>query len=398
MALGLPPVAVTALPATIPVVLPRGHAALDWRVALEDGGVARGRAEATALGLLECTERDGRMLERRSLTLGGSLPLGYHRVSIDGLGGAAGLIVTPAACYIPPAVAAGEQLGGIAIQLYLLRSGQNWGIGDFGDLRTFVELVAARGADVVGLNPLHAMFADNPEHASPYSPASRILLNVLNIDVAAVPEFAKSYAARARLAEPPVAAALAACGSAEWVDYSAVSALKLEILGLLREAFAAEAEPDRQAAFAAFRAAATPAQERTYTFLALREWFAARDPELAAWQRWPAARQTRATDRAAFLTALRAAGLLVAGDRPDSDALFIAAHEFLARSGAALVIAQIDDITAEIEPVNVPTTAGERPNWRRRLSRSVEQLADDPRFAQTFAIFARARRTRLSIG
>jgi 4-alpha-glucanotransferase len=90
--------------------------------------------------------------------------------------------------------------------------------------------------------------------------------------------------------------------------------------------------------------------------------------------------------------------LLVAGDRPDSDALFIAAHEFLARSGAALVIAQIDDITAEIEPVNVPTTAGERPNWRRRLSRSVEQLADDPRFAQTFAIFARARRTRLSIG
>ena len=51
-----------------------------------------------------------------------------------------------------------------------------------------VELAADRGADVIGLNPLHAMFPDDPEHASPYSPASRLLLNVLNIDVTAVPE------------------------------------------------------------------------------------------------------------------------------------------------------------------------------------------------------------------
>ena len=47
---------------------------------------------------------------------------------------------------------------------------------------------ASRGADVIGLNPLHALFLDRPEHASPYSPASRLFLNPLYIDVTALPE------------------------------------------------------------------------------------------------------------------------------------------------------------------------------------------------------------------
>ncbi|MGC2204034.1 MAG: hypothetical protein WA633_28310 [Stellaceae bacterium] len=36
---------------------------------------------------------------------------------------------------------------------------------------TCVELSADRGADVIGLHPLHALFPDDPEHASPYSTA-----------------------------------------------------------------------------------------------------------------------------------------------------------------------------------------------------------------------------------
>ena len=98
------------------------------------------------------------------------------------------LVVTPGKCWLPPALAEGRRLWGIAAQLYLLRSATDWGIGDFGDLRRLVELAADHGADVIGLNPLHAMFPDDPEHASPYSPASRLLLNILNIDVTAVPE------------------------------------------------------------------------------------------------------------------------------------------------------------------------------------------------------------------
>jgi 4-alpha-glucanotransferase len=41
---------------------------------------------------------------------------------------------------------------------------------------------------------------------------------------------------------------------------------------------------------------------------------------------------------------------------------------------------QIDDLTGEIDPVNLPTTSTEHPNWRRRLCMTLEQLADRPEF------------------
>jgi 4-alpha-glucanotransferase len=51
-----------------------------------------------------------------------------------------------------------------------------------------------------------------------------------------------------------------------------------------------------------------------------------------------------------------------------------AAHAFLARTGAAIAMAQLDDITLETEPVNVPTTSDEYPNWRRRYAVDLEDL------------------------
>ncbi|MEN2428921.1 4-alpha-glucanotransferase, partial [Chromobacterium vaccinii] len=107
------------------------------------------------------------------------------------------VIVAPPRCYEPPALLAGESLWGSCIQLYTLRSAHNWGIGDFGDLRQMIDETARRGGAFVGLNPLHALFPAEPESASPYSPSSRRWLNILYIDVNAVPDFQQSEAARA---------------------------------------------------------------------------------------------------------------------------------------------------------------------------------------------------------
>ena len=134
-----------------------------------------------------------------------------------------------------------------------MRSGSDWGIGDFGDLRRLVELAADRGADVIGLNPLHAMFPDDPEHASPYSPASRLLLNILNIDVTGVPELLDCPETRDLIASEAFGQGVQACHSRHLVDYAGVTAIKLSVLERLFEACRGSADPARWRAFEAFR-------------------------------------------------------------------------------------------------------------------------------------------------
>jgi 4-alpha-glucanotransferase len=285
----LPPVIVVPPgPFEVPVVLRERGAGLNWRITYENGGGAAGLAAIETLPFVDEAERDGRHLVCRTLRIDADVPLGYHRLNVDAGGDAMALIVTPGSCWLPPAIAAGQRLSGISLSLYLLRSRHNWGIGDFTDLRAFAELVAARGGDVIGLNPLHQMFSDRPEHASPYSSASRLLLNVLNIDVTAIPEYAASEEACTRLAQRDFGNALQACRDAELVDYTTVAALKLDVLRLLYATFAEIAPRERREAFARFRAAGSPLIQRMYVFSALREHFAARDAGRAAWQDWPA--------------------------------------------------------------------------------------------------------------
>ena len=112
----------------------------------------------------------------------------------------------PGRCYRPE-VLEQRRLWGFMVQLYGVRSERNWGIGDFTDLRTLAEIAAGLGAGVIGVNPLHAT------QGSPYSPSSRHALNVLYIDVEAVPGFEKSEKLRRRLR---------ALRDSELVDYEGV--------------------------------------------------------------------------------------------------------------------------------------------------------------------------------
>jgi 4-alpha-glucanotransferase len=285
----LPPVRVACSdpgPVTVDLVLPSGTGEVAWRVALEEGGEIDGRASFAALALRETGELEGQRLERRRLALEG-LPWGYHRLSVQPGGGETVLIVTPGTCWLPPAVDQGQRLWGVAAQLYLLRSAGDWGIGDFGDLRRLVGLLAARGADVVGLNPLHAMFLDAPEHASPYSPASRLLLNVLNIDVASLPELAGCAEAQALVASAEFQGRLEACRAAALLDYAGVAALKVPVLRLLFAACRTAADAGRWGAFEAFRRNQGAAFERGCVFLALRQHFAGLGQAQADWHGWP---------------------------------------------------------------------------------------------------------------
>jgi malto-oligosyltrehalose trehalohydrolase/4-alpha-glucanotransferase len=274
-------------PPTIELILPAGTGEITWRLTLEDNSERTGRIAFDELELIETRSVDGKPLERRRLLLESDLPWGYHRLGIEPGDASMMLVVTPGKCWLPRAVTEGRRLWGIAAQLYLLRSGSDWGIGDFGDLRRLVELAADHGADVIGLNPLHAMFPDDPEHASPYSPASRLLLNILNIDVTAVPELLDCPETRGLIASEAFGQGVQACRSKHLVDYAGVAAIKLSVLERLFDVCRGSADPARWRAFEAFRRERGEVLERNCLFLALREHFAHQDPSHADWHAWP---------------------------------------------------------------------------------------------------------------
>src|SRR6185295_18255021 len=122
-------------------------------------------------------QRDGLSASALYLPLPADLHEGYHRVTLlegDTILGSGVVAVVPERCYLPPALASGGRIWGTSVQLYGLRSARNAGIGNFGDLRACAETWGARGAGIVGINPLHALSMREPGSGSPYSPSSRL--------------------------------------------------------------------------------------------------------------------------------------------------------------------------------------------------------------------------------
>jgi 4-alpha-glucanotransferase len=249
-----------------------------WVISLENGELLTGSAGAER----EVSEYHNL---RIAVVIPG-IPFGYHTLDLPTFGARSTLIVTPGCCYLPKSLSEGRRRWGISLQLYLLRSAGNWGIGDFSDLGQLAILTAKLGCDVLGLNPLHQMFLDKPEHASPYSPASRSLLNVLYIDVEAIPEFERSPAREFALSEE-FKAAVARCRGSAQVDYPSVNSLKLEALRLVYAEFASNACVVRKRQFAAFVKEGGRILNSSSLYQALRNHFAQDDAAIADWQSWP---------------------------------------------------------------------------------------------------------------
>jgi 4-alpha-glucanotransferase len=92
----------------------------------------------------------------------------------------------------------------------------------------------------------------------------------------------------------------------------------------------------------------------------------------------------RHRDRSLLLDALVREGLIApaqigeflpGGDEPVyTTELGDAILAYLARSRARLMLVQLEDVLSEVEQANLPGTIDAHPNWRRRLSRSLEEI------------------------
>ncbi|MES2532528.1 MAG: malto-oligosyltrehalose synthase, partial [Pseudomonadota bacterium] len=274
--------------------VPATQSDLHWTLHAEDGTRHADRLSLHALPELSRTEIDGVAYCERRITLPTALPAGYHRIAFDGLPGETLVIAAPAHCYRPPLLGDDGRVWGPAVQLYALRSQRNWGIGDFTDLAQLAQQAARRGAGIVGVNPLHALFPHNPAHISPYSPSSRMALNVLYIDVEAVDEFRDCEPAQRLVQSPDFQARLATLRDVPLVDYVGVAAAKFEILALLYAQFRAThlkagERSDSADAFEAFRVSRGAALRQHALFEALQAHFHDTDPSVWGWPVWPEA-------------------------------------------------------------------------------------------------------------
>jgi len=176
-------------------------------------------------------------------------------------------------CHIPKVLADGGRVFGLSTQLYSLRRDGDQGVGDFTTLTRLVEEAAKVGAAAVGLNPLHALFPERRDRASPYYPSDRRFLDPIYLDLARIP-----YAEGPGFAE--------VVGS-ELIDYPGVWARKA---ALLQASFAkGRSDPS----FCAYERAAGESLRRFATFEAISE---ARPG--APWTQWPDSLRDPATARA----------------------------------------------------------------------------------------------------
>ncbi len=284
----------------VPLSLPAADAHRPHRWTLRREGGETHTVEFTPAALPQLGQRrcaSGEFL-RFALDLPSIDVTGYHRLELDLPDNCdrptMPLIVVPPSCYQPDSIrddgGQGGRVWGPSVQLYGICSQRNWGIGDFTDLRNLIDLAADAGAGIVGVNPLHAMFPDDPARISPYSPSSRAFTNILYLDVEALPEFRECAAAQEMVASESFQARLHHLRAEELVNYPDVAAAKREVLELLFGHFRTHHlahNSERARAFREFRWMQGSVLENQARFEALQEHFRAQDSNVWGWPAWP---------------------------------------------------------------------------------------------------------------
>lgn len=272
---------------------------LNWNIILEIGNEVVGSINVNDLQLIAETQLGETLYCQYQLLLP-SLEQGYHQlnISVGSLQASCPLIYAPKMCYSPQEASV-KKLWGYTAQLYSLRSNQNWGMGDFTDLFELVEKSADQQASIVGLNPLHPLYQQNPAHRSPYSPSSRCFLNPLYIDVTKVPNFELCDIAQKKVKSKTFQQSITHARESQFVDYPGVAKLKYEITEILFEDFSVHNKNSyalMSTEFNDFKQKHGNDLVRFATFYALNEHFNIADENVYGWPDWPKSYQDPSSD------------------------------------------------------------------------------------------------------
>ena len=224
-----------------------------WKLVLEGGGTQEGVAEGGQLP--------------------GFIQTGYHRLELDNY--ATTLAIAPRRAYgMQDRLEGRTAPWALAVQLYGLRRAGDAGLGDFQALTELVPSAARLGASGIAISPVHAQFSADLNRFSPYSPSSRVALNVLHSGVG-VPRTALS-------------AGLEAAAEVDWPESGRLR------LDALRAEFEAAGEGEL-AEFARFRAENGSTLEAHARFEAIHARIFGADPTKWHWRDWPRELQSPAS-------------------------------------------------------------------------------------------------------
>ena len=271
---------------------------IHWQIVEDNGQTHQGDWLFDAHDAADECDVEGNQCLRFYVSIPPTSDIGYHTLNLqfaDGAKASSLLIATPETSYQPESFKAGRKAWGVSLQLYALRSKRNWGMGDFTDLNNAIDILAPKGVDVVGLNPLHTLFSHLPENASPYSPSNRDFLNPVYLDIEAIAEFEHSDKARQLVNHADFQSSLQSLRDAPLVDYTGVWQAKLAVLEILYEQFRTEIEQsgaelissDRITQFRQYQAEGGQDLLKFSQFEALQLFFNQQDAAIERWQQWP---------------------------------------------------------------------------------------------------------------
>ncbi len=274
------------------VPLALANSRFDFTLQTEQGASYQFSAEPVDGVLVQVAVIDDEEYQQYQHSLDYPLAAGYHQLTLTcsetGFSFEQRLIISPGTCYQPEQFSQQKQWG-VSVQLYGLRSARNWGVGDFSDLSTLVAYLAAHGADFVGLNPIHALYPAMPESASPYSPSSRRWLNIIYIDVSAMPGYQQCSNTQRMVNAPAFAASVGAQRSRDWVDYSGVLQLKLPVMHSLYQWFMQHcgSEAALVSEFNEFKREGGASLLQLAQYDALHAYLVKQDSKNWGWPNWP---------------------------------------------------------------------------------------------------------------
>ena len=276
----LPHLVTATVGSPVRLPLPQAFAGRNYRIEFEGGGHVEGRISDHVGAEIELPAVD------RS---------GYHRLLIPDA--CITLAVAPPRCFgVADALAAGRahapsdpRLWALGVQLYSLRRAGDGGLGDYSALTQLARSLAGHGASALAISPVHAMFSADVRRYSPYGPSSRLFLNALHIDPAAVlgPQALQEALAAMAAMGNDAANRLAALERNALIDWPEAAGLRLSLLRRLYERFrTSHGQGGHAAEFEAFCHEGGGALQDHARFEALHAWRLARG-ESGDWHDWP---------------------------------------------------------------------------------------------------------------